>query len=122
MRKQKKIWLPLLWIIAMGVGIAGRGPEVLADDAFSKLGRGASNTVLGWGEFLRQTELACKEKGRTLCVFTGLARGAWWSFVRTSAGLYEILTFPFEGPQNYAPILEPENVFAEVGNSSGAIT
>lgn len=92
------------------------------EDAFSKLGRGTSNVIFGWGELPRQTELACKEKAQSLCVFEGIARGTYWTLLRMGAGLYEIVTFPFGGERHYGPILEPENVFSEIGDPSRAIT
>lgn len=120
MKKQTKIWPQFIWAAFIAAGVAAHGLDARADDAFTKLGRGAGNFVFGWGEILRQTELACEEKGQSLCVFEGILRGTGRTLLRMGAGLYEVVTFPFAGSRNYGPIIEPENVFAEVGNPTGA--
>ncbi len=82
-----------------------------AQDPFTKLGRGVANTLTGWVELpknIYNTSVADNAfAGWTL----GLARGAGMTLVRTGAGLYEIVTFPFPLPQDYKPVLEPEYVF-----------
>jgi putative exosortase-associated protein (TIGR04073 family) len=41
----------------------------------------------------------------------GLAKGVGMTIVRTGAGVYETVTFPFPIPEGYGPVLEPEFVF-----------
>jgi putative exosortase-associated protein (TIGR04073 family) len=89
-----------------------------ADDAGTKLGRGLSNLLLGWGEYPRQLEIAWKEKNYNPGTFIGLVRGTGKTFQRMFVGLFEILTFPFPGKQRYGPILLPETAFSEVGKKS----
>jgi putative exosortase-associated protein (TIGR04073 family) len=52
--------------------------------------RGATNTLLGWTELLRQPAQEVKEGGG---VFTGIAKGLGQSVTRTFAGAGELLTF-----------------------------
>ena len=42
-----------------------------------------------------------------------LAKGIGMTIVRTGAGIYEVVTFPFPIPEDYGPVLEPEFVFSE---------
>ena len=82
-----------------------------AQDAFTKLGRGIANTFTGCVELPKNIA----ETSSKINLFTGLtlgaARGAGMGIVRTGAGIYEVVTFPFPLPQDYKPILEPEYVF-----------
>ena len=41
----------------------------------------------------------------------GLAKGVGMTIVRTGAGVYETVTFPFPIPEGYTPVIEPEFVF-----------
>lgn len=43
----------------------------------------------------------------------GLAKGLGMSVIRTGAGIYDAVTFPFPVPQDYEPLLEPEYVLGE---------
>ena len=85
------------------------------DDTFTKFGRGFGNTLFGFGEMVRQTQIAWDEQGTTVGTFTGFVRGLYWSVIRTGVGVYELVSFPFAGMQNYGPILQPESVLDEVG-------
>src|SRR3989338_6371138 len=82
-----------------------------AQDPFTKLGRGVTNTLTGWVELPKNIYSTSVEENALAGMTVGLAKGAGMSIVRTSAGIYEIATFPFPLPQDYKPILEPENVF-----------
>ncbi len=82
-----------------------------AQDPFTKLGRGVANTLTGWVELPKNIYSASVSDNAFAGITLGLARGAGMTIVRTGAGLYEIVTFPFPLPQDYRPILEPEYVF-----------
>ncbi len=82
-----------------------------AQDPFTKLGRGVANTLTGWVELPKNVYSTSVEQNALAGITVGLAKGAGMSIVRTSAGIYEIATFPFPLPQDYKPILEPEYVF-----------
>lgn len=58
--------------------------------AGSTLVRGASNTLLGWTELIRQPANEVKGGGN---VFTGLAKGVGEGVKRTLGGAAEVLTF-----------------------------
>ena len=82
-----------------------------AQDAFTKLGRGIANTLTGWVELPKNIYSTSVEDNPLAGVTLGLAKGAGMTLVRTGAGIYEIVTFPFPLPEAYKPILEPEYVF-----------
>ncbi len=82
-----------------------------ADDPFTKLGRGAANTLTGWIELPKNIYNTSVQDNAFAGITLGLAKGAGMTLVRTGAGIYEIATFPFPLPSDYKPILEPEYVF-----------
>ena len=82
-----------------------------AQDPFSKLGRGVANTLTGWIEIPKTVYSTSVESNALSGATLGLAKGVGMGIVRTGAGIFEAVTFPFALPQNYKPILEPEYVF-----------
>jgi putative exosortase-associated protein (TIGR04073 family) len=74
-----------------------------------KLGRGLTNTFLGWAEiFIQPRELINRDRRWPQAIFEGAARGVVFGLGRTAVGLYEVITFPFEIPKGYVPIIYPE--------------
>jgi putative exosortase-associated protein (TIGR04073 family) len=88
-----------------------------ADDAWSKLGRGFSNTLFGWGELITQPLKMGEAEPWPVAALGGLFKGVSMTVVRMVTGVYEIVTFPIPWPNHYAPILLPEFV-AETQPSS----
>ncbi|MBI4353415.1 MAG: exosortase system-associated protein, TIGR04073 family [Candidatus Omnitrophica bacterium] len=87
------------------------GTVCFAQDPFTKLGRGVANTLTGWVELPKNIYTTSVEENAFAGITLGLAKGVGMTIVRTGAGVYEIVTFPFPIPENYKPILEPEYVF-----------
>lgn len=74
-----------------------------------KLGRGLTNTTLGWMELLIQPrELIQRDRRWPQAVLEGIPRGLAFGVARTAVGLYEVVTFPLPYPKGYVPIIEPE--------------
>ena len=82
-----------------------------AQDPFTKLGRGVANTLTGWIELPKNIYNTGTESNAFAGVTLGLARGVGMTVVRTAAGIYDVVTFPFPLPQDYKPILQPEYAF-----------
>ena len=82
-----------------------------AQDPFTKLGRGVANTSTGWVELPKNIYNTSVQDNAFAGFTLGLAKGAGMALVRTGAGVYEVVTFPFPLPQDFRPILEPEYVF-----------
>lgn len=82
-----------------------------AGKAFTKLTRGVVNIVTGWVEIPKRIQETSAESGAAAGFTWGLLRGIGHGFIRTSAGFYELFTFPFPAPPGYAPVIHPEYVF-----------
>lgn len=81
--------------------------------AVRKLGRGCVNIVTGWVEIPKRVTETSQNQGTAAGLTWGLARGLGYGFVRTIAGFYELLTFPFPAPSDYESIIQPEYVFEQ---------
>ena len=91
--------------------LVGVSPSARAD-AGTKLGRGLQNTALGWFEILNEMGNESDRHGPWIGVPSGLIRGTAFGILRTLAGVYEIVTFPFpNGEKGYDPVILPESVF-----------
>ena len=73
--------------------------------------RGITNTFTGWVEMPKQMYLRITQGPFAIGVLRGILEGIGMSFARTSAGLYELATFPVPWPWHYRPLLEPEYVW-----------
>ncbi|MBI4355454.1 MAG: exosortase system-associated protein, TIGR04073 family [Candidatus Omnitrophica bacterium] len=78
---------------------------------FGKLGRGAVNLVTGWVEVPKKSRETMETSGPFIGLTWGVLRGIGYGAVRTAAGLYEVVTFPFPAPPQYEAIVYPEYVF-----------
>ena len=81
--------------------------------AATKLGRGAVNVVTGWVEIPKRIYETSIMQGTAAGWTWGLLRGVGHGFVRTAAGVYEVVTFPVPQPPDYAPVIQPEYVFVD---------
>ena len=84
-----------------------------AQDPAKKLGRGLANILTGWIELPKNIYDVSVEENPLAGLTIGLAKGIGMTIVRTGAGIYEVVTFPFPIPEDYGPVLEPEFVFSE---------
>lgn len=84
-----------------------------AQDPAKKLGRGLANILTGWIELPKNIYDVSVEDNPLAGLTIGLAKGIGMTIVRTGAGIYEVVTFPFPIPEDYGPVLEPEFVFSE---------
>jgi len=73
-----------------------------------KLSRGVVNVVTGWVEVPKNIAIRWKDSDPFSGVLWGSAEGIVWGFARTVGGFYEIVSFPFPYPEDYAPLIEPE--------------
>jgi len=83
------------------------------EKAFTKLGRGLSNVMLGWAEIPMTFDKGVK-KGKPLGYLLGVAPvlGTAKAVMRTSAGVFEVVSFPFtDRDVNYEAVLQPEYIF-----------
>lgn len=80
--------------------------------AGSKLARGLTNVVTGWVEIPKRVNETSSHSGAFSGFTWGLVRGLGYGFVRTAAGGYEAITFPFPAPADYQPVIQPPYVFS----------
>jgi putative exosortase-associated protein (TIGR04073 family) len=79
----------------------------------TKLGRGLSNILFGWGEIPVTFDKKLKE-GKPFAYLFGVAPvlGTARAVMRTSTGVFEVVTFPFSDRDvNFQAVLEPEYIF-----------
>jgi len=86
-------------------------PSAFAQDPFTKLGRGAANLLTGWVEIPKTSYATSQEHNPFYGLTVGILQGAGKGIVRTVGGAYEMVSFPFPLPANYAPVSDPEYVF-----------
>ena len=92
--------------------IVGMATQGYAQDPSKKLVRGLGNILTGWIELPKNIYETSVEDNVLSGLTIGLAKGVGMTIVRTGAGVYETVTFPFPIPEGYKPVLEPEFVFS----------
>ena len=86
------------------------GKETYPELVGRKLGRGASNTALGWLELPDGIHDVGEQHGVGAAATWGVLHGAGRAVQRTAVGIFEVLTFPFGLPRDFEPLMEPEFV------------
>jgi putative exosortase-associated protein (TIGR04073 family) len=108
----------LAFLIVLGSPPQACAEPMEAGKAFTKLTRGAVNTVTGWVEVPKRVHETTQLDGAAAGFTWGLLRGLGYGFIRTAAGLYELVTFPFPAPPGYEPVIQPEYVFTDEPSES----
>ncbi len=84
--------------------MAGDEPKAL-----KKLGRGAANIATSPFEITNSMQEVNNESGFFGAITWGILKGVWKTGVRAGAGIYEVVTFPFPGNNDYQPVIaDPE--------------
>ena len=112
--------LAILILAGLAFSPAPASAEFDGGGSMTKLGRGAVNLATGWVEIPKRIQETSNESGGVAGWTWGLLRGLGYGFVRTAAGAYEIVTFPFPAPPGYASVIQPEFVFSEPSASSSS--
>ncbi|MCG3175972.1 MAG: hypothetical protein MOGMAGMI_00910 [Candidatus Omnitrophica bacterium] len=99
-----------MMVLVLALSLSG-ARVCYAEDAFTKLGRGVANTFTGWVELPKSVYTKSNEQNAVSGATVGLAEGVGMAIVRTGAGIFDVITFPFPVPEDYKPVLEPEYVF-----------
>lgn len=89
----------------------GPGMAIRPVGAVTKLLRGVVNLVTGWVELPKKIHQTTQDAGAGAGATYGLLRGVGHTFLRTLAGAYEVITFPFPAPTGYRPVIQPPYVF-----------
>lgn len=83
------------------------------DDMNHKLGRGLTNLITGPMELGKEIDTSVETSGWYKGLVFGTLKGLYKAIARSSAGIYEVITFAIEAPEDFKPIIEPEFVFAK---------
>jgi len=86
-------------------------PAAYAQDAGTKLLRGAVNALTGSLELPFTVFKVSKNEGYPRGLTYGLGKGLVNGLHRTIVGIYEVVTFPIPIPADYESILAPETLF-----------
>lgn len=87
------------------------GDDSMGTQIQHKFIRGVTNTFTGWVEIPKQMYLRTSEGPPVIGAVQGVMEGIGMAFARTTAGLYEVATFPVPLPWHYKPLFEPEYVW-----------
>jgi putative exosortase-associated protein (TIGR04073 family) len=107
-----------LLAVLIGLGAGGVSAEEAipgTHTAGDKLGRGLANVFLSFLEIPRNIHNTTQESSVLQGWTVGTGKGLGYMAMRIGVGLYEIVTFPFPLPKDYAPVIEPEYVWQEPG-------
>ena len=103
------VWVAALVVLATASPVSADSMDT--GQAFTKLTRGAANTLTGWVEIPKRIHETSQLSGSASGFTWGLLRGFGYGYIRTVSGLYEVFTFPYPAPSGYETVLEPEYVF-----------
>ena len=98
-------------------GWAREGPYYetsLATRMTRKLVRGSANVAFGWCEIPRNIHYKIEDLDPFTGTIAGFVRGSKQAIVRTSWGVWEVVTFPFPIPSEYRNMVEPEFVWQDL--------
>ena len=98
-------------IVAMGVVMmaAPCWADEFSPGPVRKLSRGIANITFGLWELPIAIQETNETEGTVAATTFGVIAGLVASLRRTTAGIYETLTFPFPNPLvNYDPLIHPE--------------
>jgi putative exosortase-associated protein (TIGR04073 family) len=108
----------ILCAVALAVVPTGfaRGPyynESVPARASRKFTRGFLNTVFFWAEIPKEVNRDWQNVDPLTGVFTGTGKGVYKGAQRFGAGVYEMVTFGYDAPAKYQPIVYPEAVWED---------
>jgi putative exosortase-associated protein (TIGR04073 family) len=85
------------------------------DTWVKKFSRGVCNMLTAPVEIPAQMRTVGNAEGPTVGVTYGLLKGVGVCIKRELVGIYEVVTFPFPIPRNYAPIMtDPEFMLSDI--------
>jgi putative exosortase-associated protein (TIGR04073 family) len=108
---KKTIMIVLIACIALTVSSRLTFAGERFDDMTYKLGRGLTNIVTGPLEILDKIDDGISDFGLYKGLPFGVVKGIPSGIIRMIVGVYEVITFPIDHPENNAPLIEPEFIF-----------
>lgn len=106
-------------MVPAGAATTAAAPDASSTETYTwqaKLKRGAINLVSAPVEIARQIQITSNEKNLLSGWTEGLARGLWQGLLRFGAGAVDVVTCPFNFPnEQKGPLIEPEYVWEKPG-------
>jgi putative exosortase-associated protein (TIGR04073 family) len=115
MRYRKLILMAALVAVAASAGYA-RGPfygESVPARSARKFARGLNNTLFFWAEVPKEVNRDWQNVDPLSGTFTGTGKGIYKGAQRFGAGVYEMVTFGYDSPAKYQPVVYPETVLED---------
>ena len=97
------------------VAAATDAPPPRVYTAGDKLARGLANIFTGFIEVPRNIHNTTEQQSLLAGWTIGVGQGLGYMGLRMLTGCYDLFTFPFPLPKDYAPVVEPEFVWQEPG-------
>jgi putative exosortase-associated protein (TIGR04073 family) len=112
----RKTLLGLVLLTFLTTTCFARGPfysESVPARSSRKFARGFVNTIFFWAEIPKEVNRDWQNVDPLTGVFTGTGKGLYKGAQRFGTGIYEMVTFPYDSPANYQPIVYPETVLED---------
>ena len=104
----RTLWLSMTLIIAIGTVLLPATALAGEQTAARKAGRGLAAMTTGFLEVPGNIVRTTRERGAGWGWSLGFVTGLGKIVVRELVGVFEFVTAPFEVPEGYEPIIEPE--------------
>ena len=79
-----------------------------------KLLRGVGNVTFGWCEIPRNIHISIEDLDPFTGTIVGTFKGVGHAVVRTSWGVWEVVTFPIPVPSEYRNVVQPEFIWQDL--------
>jgi len=117
--KKAALFLAILMMLLSVPARAELVEKMNSNKALTKFSRGVTNVVTSPAEMINQMPVAMEQSPDYLTGFImTVGRGIGYTFRRFGAGLYDIATFPFPGPTDYKPVMQPETIADKVADTT----
>lgn len=113
MKKAVIVIAVLMMVFCLASTSHAEGSGGHAQGSGKKLLRGVVNCLTGWAELPKNIYQTSVEENLLAGLTVGLGKGIGYTIRRIGAGAYDIVTFPFPIPEDYAPFIEPEFIFSK---------
>lgn len=94
--------------ICIGMAVLGLSASAAADTPSKKAARGLAAITTGFLEIPGNMVAETRESGPLYGMTLGFVKGLGGVVVRELVGVYELVSAPFEVPEDYEPLISPE--------------
>jgi len=117
--KKMALFLALALALSSAYAEAAVVEKMNSNKALTKFSRGVTNIATSPAELVNQIPPAMEQSPDYLTgLIMSVGRGVGYSLLRAGAGIYDLATFPFPGKTDYKPIMKPETIVTQVGETT----